>query len=289
MVRRVRSVLKQMKKSVVNPESQDRVLQSVPAKTRRAFTLIELLVVIAIIAILASMLLPALAKAKAKGDRTKCLNNLKQISLFMQLYTDDYNDTFPWHRNQNDADNPAKAITNWWGTTIVTNMGRGASNFFFCPSIKGKRLDNGVKWQWKFDCHLVGYGYNGYFLGHGPYNGESLAVAGITFKVDKEFKRSAIRSPSQNLVVSDSMPKSDLMWSSSLWWPSSCMNPAGSGGGYEGVDQRRHLNTGVVVFNDGHSEARKDKQINPPEDPYRNTAKSLINCEYWDPLQRNLK
>src|SRR3954468_12624170 len=95
------------------------------------FTLIELLVVIAIIAILASMLLPALAKAKAKGDRTKCMNNLKQIGLFMQLYTDDNRDTFPWHRNQNGADDPAKALTNWWGTTIVT-YGNGRSNLFFC-------------------------------------------------------------------------------------------------------------------------------------------------------------
>jgi prepilin-type N-terminal cleavage/methylation domain-containing protein/prepilin-type processing-associated H-X9-DG protein len=262
-----------------------------PGSLARAFTLIELLVVIAIIAILAGLLLPALARAKAKGQRVVCMNNLKQINLFMQLYTDDNNDTFPAHRNQNlIISDSGPSLTNWWGTTIVT-YGGGRSNLFHDPAIKGKRLDDGTAWQWAFDCHLVGYGYNGWFLGHHPYDAQDLTVGGVRFHADVQFKRSAVLGPSQNLIIGDKEPYGNPpSWSSSLWWESACMDPnvvkSSSFPTYEGVEPKRHLGMAVVAFVDGHAEPRKSDKINPPANPADGSTKALINSQYWDPLQR---
>jgi prepilin-type N-terminal cleavage/methylation domain-containing protein len=63
---------------------------------KKAFTLIELLVVIAIIAILASILFPVFARARENARRASCLSNLKQIGLATMMYTQDYDEGYPY-------------------------------------------------------------------------------------------------------------------------------------------------------------------------------------------------
>jgi len=105
-----------------------------------AFTLIELLVVIAIIGILASMILPALAKAKGKALRIACVSNQRQMGLALRMWHDDNENRFPWRLPP--ASGGSQGLTEAWRHFLPIRSEVGTPKVFKCPSDSEKDKAN---------------------------------------------------------------------------------------------------------------------------------------------------
>jgi prepilin-type N-terminal cleavage/methylation domain-containing protein len=217
---------------------------------RRGFTLIELLVVIAIIALLVSILLPSLQRARRQARRVVCLTNLRGMASAASMYAAGHDGSYPTAYRMEIRGDQRRSLA-WDFTTIQYRDGRdadvipgllwegeGSGAIQQCPS-----FDGGHNWA---DDPYTGYNYNTSYVGHGQMEG-----------IQRPVRQEDIGNPAGCALFGDGQYAGGANKFMRSPFPSP--SDASFGGRAAGTQGFRHLGTTCVAWADGHADWQEER------------------------------